>query len=173
MNKEIRGRVTSILVVTLFLVLSTLFFYIPKQNLLASSFSFLQMQRSFYVEDLSSGILLHDAYPIEDKYGIKNEPYTFKVVNDSKKEIKYKIIFSNDEEIDNLLENKYLRYALSNIDDSNIEAKTLSDDGIILETTLKANSSQTFNFRMWLDYNSDNGAMGKLFVGTIKIEKIK
>lgn len=174
MKKElIRGRITSILMVIAFLVFSTVFFYMPKHNLLSSSMAFLNFQRSFYVEDLSSGISIKDAYPVKDSEGLKNNPYTFKVVNNSNKEIKYQIIFSNDLEDDNILDNKYLRYALSNIDDSDMIIDNLNSDGIILTSTLKANESKIFNYRMWLDFNSDNDAMGKTFVGTIKIEKVK
>ena len=173
MNKEIRGRVASILIVLSFLVLSTVFFYMPRHNVLMSSMAFLQMKRSFYVEDLSNGISIKDAYPVKDSEGLKNNPYTFKIVNNSNKEIKYQIIFSNDIESNNILENNYLRYSLSNIDDENIKIDTLSNDGIIFESTLKAKEEKVFNYRMWLNYDSDENSMGKIFVGTIKIEKVK
>ena len=53
-----------------------------------------------------------------------------------------------------------------------IEPLNLTDNGIIYETTIDANSSSTFEFKMWLDYNSDNEAMDKAFVGKIEIEEI-
>ena len=178
MNKEIKRRLLSIISISIFLILMTTFVYLPKQQNLLSSFAFLQSQRSFYMQDLTTGVLLKDAYPTKDEMGLKNNPYTFKVVNNTNKDITYNIIFQNNEtkaleREKDVLPNRYLRYSLSDINDTNLEANTLPNDGIILTTTIKANSESIFNFRMWLDYNSDEGAMNKIFIGNIKIEEIK
>lgn len=178
MNKEIKSRIFSIISVSLFLILTTTFVYLPKQENLLTSLAFLNNQKSFYMQDVTSGILLRDAYPVKDEKGLENEPYTFKVVNNTNKDITYNIIFKNNEEKakeqgKEVLPSKYLRYSLSNIDDTNKTANTLSEDGILLTTTIKANSTSVFNFRMWLDYNSDEGAFNKVFIGTVKIEQVK
>ena len=178
MDKEIRSRIISIICVSTFLIVMTTFVYLPKQQNFLSSYAFLQNQQSFYMEELTSGILLKDAYPTKDENGLQNDPYTFKVVNTSNKDITYQIKFENNEEQAKekgleVLPNKYLRYSLNESTANNLEAKTLSDDGILLTTPIKAKSTTVFDYRMSLDYNSDEGAMNKIFIGTVRIEKVK
>lgn len=176
-NKEIRKTIISIISVSLFLLVTITFVYLPKQETLLSSLAFLQNQKRFYMQDLSSGILLKDAVPVSDSKGLKNDSYTFKVVNNSNSKIIYHIIFKNNKEkVSNtgreVLPNKYLRYTIKENNNNYIEPLNLTDNGIIYETTIDANSSSTFEFKMWLDYNSDNEAMDKAFVGKIEIEEI-
>ena len=65
---------------------------------------------------------------------------------------------------------------LNGLDNSNLNFTDFIDNFIksktVAETTIDANSSSTFEFKMWLDYNSDNEAMDKAFVGKIEIEEI-
>lgn len=177
-KKEMRKHILSIICISTFLIIMTTFVYIPKQENLLSSLAFLQNQRNFYMKDLSSGILLHDAIPTKDSKALKNEPYRFEVVNNSNSDITYQIIFRNNEERakengKEVLPNHYLRYSLSNNNTSLAEPTNLSDDGILYTTTIKANSTETFDFRMWLDYEADNGAMNKIFIGKIEIVEIE
>jgi len=177
-KKEVRRHILSIILVSTFLIFMTTFVYIPKQEKILASFAFLQAGRNFYVEELSSGILLKDATPVSDKKGLENDPYTFKIVNNSFNDVTYQIKFNNNEEKitaqgKQVLPNRYLRYNLEQDNNIIIKAETLTEDGILYEATIKANSETTFDFRMWLDYNSDNGAMNKTFIGKIEVNKIK
>ena len=177
-NKEVRKHILSIICVSTFLIIMTTFVYIPKQENLLSSLAFLQNQRNFYMKDLSDGILLHDAIPTRDSKALQNDPYRFEVVNNSNSDITYQIIFRSNEEMakekgKEILPNRYLRYNLMSADNSLVEPTNLSDDGILYTTTIKANSTETFDFRMWLDYDADNGAMNKIFIGKIEIREIK
>lgn len=177
-KKEMRKHILSIIIVSLFLVFMTTFVYLPKQESLLSSFAFLQNQKRFYMEDISSGILLKNATPMSDEKGLQYEPYQFKIVNNSNSDITYQIVFKNNEEKaqaqgKEVLPNRYLRYSLKAENNLNLEPTTLQEDGILYTTTIKANSTEIFEFRMWLDYNADNGAMNKVFIGKIEIEEIK
>lgn len=173
MNKEIRKRILSILAVLTFLLVSTVLIYMPNHANVASALTFLNGVQSFYMEDLSSGVLLKDANPTKDEDGLKIDPYKFQVVNKSNRNITYKIVFKNKVEDESVrLANKYLRYSISTENGSE-EISTLSDDSIILTTTITPNTTQVFNFKMWLDYNSDDDAFGKRFSGVIQIEEIK
>lgn len=177
-NKEIRKLIYSILGISLFLIVMTTFVYLPKQETLLSSLAFLQNQNRFYMEDISSGILLKDATPVSDEVGLSYEPYRFKVINNSTSDITYRIIFENNQEKieaqgKEVLPNKYLRYSLKVGNNTVIEPTTLSEDGILYTTTIPSNSEIVFEFRMWLDYNADNGAMNKTFIGKIELEEIK
>lgn len=176
-KKEIRKRIFSIITVSTFLIMMTTFVYLPKQENLLSSFAFLQNIKRFYMEDISSGILLKDATPVKDKVGLEYDPYQFKVVNGSNSDITYQIVFKNNlekvkAEGKEVLPNKYLRYSLSTQNKELVPASTLSDDGILYTTTIKAHSENIYNFRMWLDWNSDDGAMNKVFIGKIEIVEI-
>lgn len=178
MKKEIINRLLSIITVSLFLIVVTTYVYLPNNKNLSSALAFLNHEKSFYMQDVTSGVLLKDATAVEDSEGLSYDPYTFKVVNNTNKNITYKIVFKSDIEKakakgKEILPNKYLRYSISNINDTNLEANTLSDDGILLTTTITPHSTVTFNFRMWLDYNCDEGAFDKIFVGKIAIEKVK
>lgn len=178
MNKETRNRILSIILVSTFLIIMTTFVYLPRQTNLLSALAFLQEEQAFYMEDLSDGILLKSAVPTKDSEGLENDPYKFQVVNKSNKNITYQIVFKNNEEKakergKEVLPSHYLRYVVSDSNDTNLEVKTLSDDGILLTTTITPHSTQVFNFRMWLDYNSDNGAMDKIFIGTIEVNEVK
>ncbi len=177
-NKEVRKIIISIISVFVFLIVTTTFIYLPKQEVLLSSLAFLQTEKRFYMEDLSNGILLKEAIPVSDSVGLTNDSYKFKVVNNSKSTITYRIIFKNNEEKikksgKQVLPNKYLRYAIKENDDDFSVPTNLDDSGIIYTAIIDANSSTVFEFKMWLDYNSDNGAMDKVFVGKIEIEEDK
>ena len=174
MNKEIRKHILSILAVITFLLLSTTFIYMPSHTNLASALTFLNGVKSFYMEDLSDGVLLKDANPTKDSEGLKNDPYKFQVVNKTNKNITYKIVFKNKiENEEERLANKYLRYSISTENSTEDVVSTLGEDSIILTTTIIPNSTQVFNFRMWLDYDCDNDAFGKKFSGVIQIEEVK
>lgn len=177
-KKEVRKHILSIISVSLFLIIMTTFVYIPKQENLLSSLAFLQTQQSFYIEELTTGISLSNAVPVSDKKGLENEPYSFKVVNNTNKDITYRIVFNNNEEKaiakgKEVLPNHYLRYNLVQDNNTVVEPINLSDEGILYTTTIRANTTEVFEFKMWLDSKADNGAMNKMFIGTIGIEEIK
>lgn len=176
--KEKRSHIISIISVSLFLIIMTAFVYLPKQEMLLSSLAFLQNQNRFYMEDISSGILLKDATPVSDQKGLQYEPYQFKVVNNSNSDITYNIIFKNNKEKaeakgKEVLPNKYLRYSLKEGNNVNLEPVTLQEDGILYTTTIPSNSTVVFEFRMWLDWEADNGAMNKIFIGKIELEEVE
>lgn len=177
-KKEIRSRILSIISVSLFLIIMTTFVYLPKQENLLSSFAFLQREQSFYMKELTSGILLHDAYPMQDSTALKNDPYSFQIINNTNKTITYQIIFKNNEEKakakgKEVLPNHYLRYSLIENNNNLVEPTNLTDDGILYTATIKPNTTETYDFRMWLDFNADNGAMNKIFIGTIEVKEIE
>ena len=178
MKKDIKKRLFSIIAVSTFLIVMTTFVYLPQQTNLLSALAFLQDEQAFYMEDLSEGVLLKSAVPTKDSEGLENDPYKFQVVNKSNKNITYQIVFKNNEEKakergKEVLPSHYLRYSVSDSNDTNLEVKTLSDDGILVTTTITPHSTEVFNFRMWLDYNADDGAMDKIFIGTIEVNEVK
>lgn len=167
----------SIIVVSLFLILTTTFVYLPKQENLLSSLAFLNQINSFYMEDLSSGLLLKNASCTKDEKGLAQDPYQFKVVNQTNRDITYQIVFQKDtkkvaQQGKEVLNNKYLRYTLKEGKQEYLEPKNLKEDGIIYEATIPKHSEVVYEFKMWLDYDADNEAMNKLLIGNIEIERI-
>lgn len=173
-NNEKIKTILSIITTTIFLVTMTAFVYLPKQENLLSSMAFIKNINRFYIQDLSDGILLRDATPMSDKKGTSLEPFRFKVVNNSNKDITYRIVFLNNEKEANargmeILNNRYLRYTLKDGNNEYLEPENLAEDGILYETTIAKNSEAIFEFKMWLDFDADNGAMNKVFIGTIEL----
>ena len=175
-NKEIISRITSIIFMLIFLIVSTLYVYYPNKQNLTSAFTFLQNREAFYLEELSDGIKLAEAYPITDSEGITSDSYSFKIVNDTDKDIHYQLVFRNQlEKIEakNLLplDSKYLRYSIQN-NESNLKIETLTDTEVIYDAVIKADSELTFDFRIWLGENFDSDAMGKTFIGRMEVIEV-
>ena len=173
MREEIRKRILSILGILTFLIVMTTNVYLPNSTNMSSALAFASGVQNFYMEDLTTGVLLKNADPTKDEEGLKLDPYKFQVVNKTNKNITYNIVFKNKVEDENeKLANKYLRYSISTEEDIN-EVSTLGEDSIILTTVIPPHATQVFSLRLWLDYNCDNDAFGKRFSGVIQIEEVK
>ena len=61
MKKEIINRLLSIIAVSLFLIVSTTFIYLPNSKNLTSALAFLNHEKSFYMQDVTEGVLLNNA----------------------------------------------------------------------------------------------------------------
>lgn len=175
-KRENIKSILSIISVSFFLIFMTCSVYLPKRLILLSSFAFLQNQKDFYIEDLSKGILLKDIIPVTDDIGLQYDPYQFRVVNNSDSKVVYQIVFSKNvtkTEINekNILSNKYLKFSLNSLSNKLVEPTILPDDGIIYKASIDAHSQEIFEFRMWLDWDADNGAMNKIFAGKVEINK--
>ena len=175
-KKEIRSRITSIIFMLVLLVVSTLYVYYPNKQNLVSSLTFLHQNESLYIEELSEGIKLAEAYPITDQEGIESIPYQFKLVNTTNKAITYQLSFKN--QIDTIksnnatpLDHKYLRYSITDNDNSIIN--TLPDNEIIYQATIPANSEIMLEFRTWLGDNFDSDAMGKTYIGKMEVNQVE
>lgn len=175
-NKNIISHIGSIIFVIIFLLISTIFVYYPNKQALLSSYTFLKNQENFYLEELSDGIKLAEAFPISDEEGINTDLYQFKIVNNSDKEIHYQLLFKNQLdkiEARNLmpLSAKYLRYSIQK-KSSDIKIDTLPESEIIYDDIIPANSEVVFDFRIWIGENFDIEAMGKTFIGQMEVVEI-
>lgn len=175
-NKEIKSHIMSIAFIIAFLLIGTIYIYYPNKENLLSSLIFLQNREKLYIEELSEGIKLAEAYPISDEEGLTNDSYQFKIRNESNEDIHYQIIFKN--QLEKIIENnlsplasKYLRYSVQE-ENGNLKIETLSEDEIIYDAIISANSEITFDFRVWLGENFDDDAMGKTFIGRMEVVEI-
>ena len=177
-NKKIFSHLMSIACIILFLVAATVYIYYPNKEQLLSSFAFLQTQEGFYIKEISSNSNLTAPYPVSDEEGMNNEAYQFKVVNNTNEEKHYQLIYKNQVDIIKKrellpLETKYLRYSINEENNKEMEPTTLSEDEVVYEAVIAPNSESTFNFRIWLGENCDEGTLGKTYIGQMELKEIE
>ena len=129
-------------------------------------------------DDLDDGKVTGNIETIEKNY------YEFKVNNDTKKAVKYKIVLeesSNYEKLgykDKILDAKYIKYDLI-VEDNYFESIALNGDiwkyndktnYVLYEGALAKKSSLDVMLKIYFDYKDlDNEQQDRLFLGTIKL----
>ncbi|MDD6223596.1 MAG: hypothetical protein PUB18_01170 [bacterium] len=174
---KITGHLISILFIVFILVIGTVYVYIPNKEELLSSFSFLKRGNDLSIQDLSSGIHLAEAFPITDEEGLTTDAYQFKVINRSNHNLSYQIFFRNQKDKIKahgleVLSARYLRYAISEEGKESI-VQNLLEDELVYEGVILANSERVFDFRIWLDEDCGDDAMGKSYIGKMEIVEKK
>ena len=124
--------------------------------------------------DFSEGnrINLENEAPISDSKGLKRTPYTFTITNTGNINAYYHV--SLEEDINNTLDNSYLKMKLTNNKGYDSGIVKVSDYGngtfeIKSEETLEPSDKVTYQLWMWLDYNADNSAQGKEYKSKIVV----
>ena len=118
-------------------------------------------------------INLENEAPISDSKGLKRTPYTFTITNTGNINAYYHV--SLEEDINNTLDNSYLKMKLTNDKGYDSGIVRVSDYGngtfeIKGEETLEPSDTVTYQLWMWLDINADNNAQGKIHQSKIVIE---
>lgn len=117
-------------------------------------------------------INLDNVAPMTDAQGQKTTPYTFTITNTGNINAYYHV--SLEEDINNTLNNSYLKMRLTSDNgyDSGVVKVSSYGSGsfdITSEATLKPSDKVTYQLWMWLDYNADNSAQGKLYQSKIVV----
>lgn len=121
-------------------------------------------------DSMEGGINLTTAIPIPDEEGLSNIPYRFTINNDGEIDSTYTIYLDNLELDTNQtrVDDKYIKYSLTKNGISS-GAKLLNnrelDTGII-----DKNTTDSYELRIWVDYNATNEAMNTTFKGQIRVE---
>ncbi len=129
-------------------------------------------------ESNTEGIQLTNAIPTYDDEGKTYEPYVFSLKNESNIDIYYTLSLVDDEELISscqttdgsaceLLDPKDVRYEIK-MGDRTITG-TLSDSSIINYGIIDANETIEGELRVWLNINATNEAMGKAFLGQLRV----
>ena len=117
-------------------------------------------------------INLENQAPVSDAKGQKMTPYTFTITNTGNINAYYHV--SLEEDVNNTLNNSYLKMRLTSDNgyDSGVVKVSSYGSGsfdITSEATLKPSDKVTYQLWMWLDYNADNSAQGKLYQSKIVV----
>lgn len=117
-------------------------------------------------------INLENEAPISDSKGLKRTPYTFTITNTGNINAYYHV--SLEEDINNTLDNSYLKMKLTNDKGYDSGIVKVSDYGngtfeIKGEETLEPSDTVTYQLWIWLDINADNNAQGKIHQSKIVV----
>ena len=117
-------------------------------------------------------INLDNVAPMTDAQGQKTTPYTFTITNTGNINAYYHV--SLEEDVNNTLNNSYLKMRLTSDNgyDSGVVKVSSYGSGsfdITSEATLEPSDKVTYQLWMWLDYNADNSAQGKLYQSKIVV----
>ena len=129
-------------------------------------------------ESSSNGINLVNAIPTYDSKGKEMEAYTFSLRNESNIELYYTLSLVDDEElIDSCKTTSGNACSLLDLRDVRYELKlgdrtftgSLADSSIISYGTIDADEVINGELRVWLNINATNEAMGKVFLGKLRV----
>lgn len=169
-KKELRNRIKRIIFTSLFLILSTYLWFSSSPLRLKALDSTYFKQAFLQIEEVGNSVILEDAYPQLDEYGLESEGYTFKIINNNNNKVKYKINFVSDSS--NTLDNKYIRYSYNVNGGAYSEPQYLSDDGLLIIDNLNSLTENIYNLKFWIDYDAGNEIMNKSFSARIGVQAI-
>ena len=157
MDNKISKYIIQMLSTIIILITST-FIWIQNQD---KKIDFITLDNEIYIEELSNPITLSNVYPTKDEDGIKEQGYTFKVINNTNKEEVIFYLQNTLKEQENSLNYKYIRYQVTKNNKIIVKPTNIKENGILF-TDDNTNES-TYEIKMWIDYNSDNNVYGKNF----------
>ncbi len=129
------------------------------------------------LDETNEGIQIKNAVPVKDEQGKEVEAYTFTLENKGNQKIDYSIYLDTDSEamkecVDcQELEEKDIRYELT-INKLPI-VETLDSSRILDNGTIGGPEKINYELKIWLNYDADNNAQGKVFYGKIRVEGVQ
>ncbi len=84
----------SIVFVSIFLILSTCFIFLPRQKDMMASLSYLGKMNALSFEEKSDNFALAYNFPISDEIGKTIPAYEFQVSNNGNEKVKYQLTFT-------------------------------------------------------------------------------
>ena len=170
MDREIKRRLKNIIVNIVFLVNATIVWtnYRTIRTEAQTPQSYLNNAYLVFSE-VSKGVAMDNVYPSTDEEGMTTDGYTFKVYNNSNKNISYKVNFITEDQ--NTIDNKYIKYSYNINDGEYSVPQTLEDNKVILND-IDGKKENTYNIKFWIDENAGNEIMNKVFSTKIGVESI-
>lgn len=173
-KKEILNSLKSILFISVFLIFSTVFIFLPNNIDMVGSLAFLTRVNSLTVRTISDKLSLVYNFPISDEIGSKIDAYEFEVGNMLNDKNRYNIVFQTGNlDDDNKLDNAGVKYMLYKNNVLIKDVSTLSDTGIILTDEISANENVKYSLRFWISDSIEYEVIGKTFAPEISVDVIK
>ncbi len=153
MDKEIKKRLTRIILVILFLLIASSLRTITKES---------YQNASIFKENLSTSLQMINLTNEEQKPNIGT--YTIKITNpqDEEKNITLKLI----EDENNTLPYKYVNYEIIK-NDKKILAKSINKNKILLEDTLTNKEESIYKIKFWIKEDAASKIDGTQFMSKI------
>ncbi len=125
------------------------------------------------LDETNEGIQIGKTLPVKDEEGRQVEAYTFTLENKGNQKIDYSIYLDTDSEamkecVDcQELSEKDIRYELKI---NNIYSIETLDSSRLLDKGTIGTEKINYELKIWLNYDADNDAQGKVFYGKIRVE---
>jgi len=173
-KKKIIRYLKSILFVSVFLTLSTIFIFLPNNTEMAGALGYLSRLDSIIIRNISDDLSLEYNFPISDNMGKKTEAYLFEIQNISSTTETYNIVFQTGMGSDiTKLDNNAVKYMLYKDDELIKDISVLQNDGIIITDELIGKSSAKYSLKFWITKDTTCDLSGKTFAPTISFDVIK
>ena len=142
------------------------------------------------LDETNEGIQIEDAVPVKDEQGKEVESYTFTLENKGNQKIDYSIYLDTDKEA--MKECSICEEEVADSETSCVECQELEEKDIRYELKINGlyntetlDSSRlldrgtigtekiSYELKIWLNYDADNDAQGKVFYGKIRVEGVQ
>ena len=172
MNRKVIILVISIIVVLIILSTTTyaLFFRKDKlENTESYTAGILDIVIENDEEGLGETLNLANSLPITDEEGKKSNPYKFKITNKGNLSYTFDLLLNNTT-TSNQINADYIKIMVD--DNEPVSLSSLKDSVIASDLTLNPEESKIISIRIWLDINTPNSEIGKIFSAKIVSEGI-
>ena len=172
MKKKVIILVISIIVVLLILSTTTyaLFFRKDKlENTESYTAGILDIVIENDEEGLGETLNLANSLPITDSEGKKSTPYKFKITNKGNLSYTFDLLLNNTT-TSNQINSDYIKIMVDN--NEPVTLSNLENNIIASDLTLNPGESKIISIRIWLDINTPNTEIGKVFSAKITSEGI-
>ena len=166
-NKELIRRIISLIVTTTFLFVSTYIWFNYRTIRTNVENQYSNNNRYLDIEEVSNS--LENLFPVTDEEGLKGEGSIIKVKNSSKNKIKYRLMFVPTK--GNTLDNKFIKYSY-NLNGGNYSNPQTINNNLIAIDNISSKDINTYNLKIWIDYDATNDIMNKVFSYRIGLESI-
>ena len=172
MNRKVIILVISIIVVLIILSTTTyaLFFRKDKlDNTESYTAGILDIVIENDEEGLGETLNLTNSLPITDEEGKKSTPYKFKITNKGNLSYTFDLLLNNTT-TSNQINADYIKIMVDN--NEPVSLSNLDNNIIASDLTLNPGESKIISIRIWLDINTPNSEIGKIFSAKIVSEGI-
>lgn len=164
-------KVISILFVFAFLIFSTLFIFLPRQEEMAGAFSYLGRLSSLSFVEVTDNLALKYPYPITDLEGQNTEAYEFNIVNNGN-DTRFQLIFLTGKD-ENRIPQDAINYVIATGDGEYSEVRTLPSDGIIIDEVIASHDTLSYALKFWVHDKNNDSILGTTFEAMLQLEAVK